>query len=190
MTLPTVENSRLEDVKVNLLFWHQTSLIALVSFSNEQKLSKATWDSAGLHTPVQTGRMPRRPWRKRFAQARKRFAQKGKYLHTRGKDLHREEKHCTERKSEDCSPCHSVALWRECVLGAPPPGIRLDLSDWLCLAIFSEKNTFTFWSWNPLYFEGNVGWENPHLKSDWSLCRKLWTGAASPTFILPSWLLY
>ena len=89
MTLPTVENSRLEHVKV--LFWHQTSLIALVSFSNEQKLSKATWDSAGLHTLVQTGRMPRRPWRKRFAHERKRFAQKGK-------DLHRKETICTERK--------------------------------------------------------------------------------------------
>ena len=103
MTLPTVENSRLEDFKVDQLFWFHWSL------------SLRTWDSACLHTPVQTGQMPRRPW--------------GKYMYE-------------EKKWKPCinSPCHSAALWRECGSGAPQPGIKLESllksSDRSCVADF------------------------------------------------------
>ena len=90
MTLPTVENSRLEHVRV--LFWYQTpisliALIALVSFS--QKLPETL--------PVCV------LW---FKQDECQGDLEEKDLHKRGKDLHRkenictrEEKICTERKS-------------------------------------------------------------------------------------------
>ena len=83
MTLPTVENSRLEHVRV--LFWYQTpisliALIALVSFS--QKLPETL--------PVCV------LW---FKQDECQGDLEEKDLHKRGKDLHRKENICTERKS-------------------------------------------------------------------------------------------
>ena len=88
MTLPTVENSRLEDVKVNLLFCHETSLIALVSFSNEAfksnlRLCRSAYSGSNRTNAKET---------------------------LKKKICTSEEKICTERKSEDCSPSHSVAL--------------------------------------------------------------------------------
>ena len=82
MTLPTVENSRLEHVRV--LFWYQTpisliALIALVSFS--QKLPETL--------PVCV------LW---FKQDECQGDLEEKDLHKRGKDLHRMENICTERK--------------------------------------------------------------------------------------------
>ena len=105
MTLPTVENSRLEHVRV--LFWYQTpisliALIALVSFSQKlpetlpvcilrfkQDECQGDLEEKDLH---KRGKDLHR--KENICTERKLFAQKGK-------DLHRKKKICTKRKSED-----------------------------------------------------------------------------------------